>query len=196
MMVAVLALAGCATGIDTRKYNSDTKADPHAFKICHGYSCTYKTKTGFTKAEWQKIAAPFKKPAKTPEAERSKIAGAIAQMERIVGKKTGTDQDLPMAGSFKENNNQLDCIDETVNTTQYLTMLQDAGLFKFHERTEPTHRGYFVDGKWPHNTAVIKETKSGKMFVVDAFYKANGEEPYIVPRASWLAGWKPPGANQ
>ena len=75
-------------------------------------------------------------------------------------------------------------------------MLQKAGLLKFHETALPTHRGYLFDGRWPHNTAVILEVKTGKMFVVDSFYRANGGEPYIVTRADWLAGWRPPGATQ
>ena len=195
MVVAVLTLAGCATGIDTKKYNN-REASPEKFSVCHGYSCTYKTETGFTKAEWAKITAPFKKPAKTPEAERSKIGRAIAEMERIAGDKTGTSEDHGEAVGLKESDHQLDCIDETVNTTQYMTMLHKAGLFKFHEPTLPTHRGYIIDGRWPHNTAVVRETKTGHLFAVDSFYRANGEEPYIVTRKAWLDGWRPPGATQ
>lgn len=193
LMTTIFFLFGCATGIDPNKYNPD-KAAREDFKLCHGYSCTYKSETGFTDAEWGSVTALF--PAKDAVEERSKIGQAIATMERFSGVKTGTSADLPMAVSFKENNYQLDCIDETINTTHYVGFLQQAGLLKFHEITEPTHRGYFIDGRWPHNTAVIKEKNSGALFAVDSFYRGNGEEPYIVPRQSWLAGWKPPGANQ
>lgn len=189
----VLVLCGCATGINPDKYNAD-QATREGFQLCHGYSCTYKSAAGFTDVEWKKIAKNF--PAKTSEAERSKIGKAIAMMEGFSGAKTGTSVDLPMAVSFKENNQQLDCIDETVNTTHYIEFLQEAGLLKFHGVAEPTHRGYFIDGRWPHNTAVIREKETGMLFAVDSFYRANGEEPYILPRQDWLAGWKPPGANQ
>ena len=195
LIALFFALTGCATGINPKKYNDDA-VKHNRFTICHGYSCTYKTRAGFTEKQWKSVAALFKGKTKDAKAERSKIGKAMAKMEQYTGKRTGTSEDLPMAGAFKESTLQLDCIDETVNTTQYLTLLQDAGLLKFHEVAEPTHRGYLIDGKWPHNTAVMREKVSGVLWVVDSFYRANGEEPYIVPRDAWLAGWKPPGANQ
>ena len=165
--------------------------------VCHGYSCTSKSAAGFDGQEWKDITAVFKvRPVKDAATERARIGKAIAMMERISGKKTGTDEDLGAAGSIKESNKQLDCIDETVNTTMYLGFLRDAGLLKFHEPALPVHRGYFIDGRWPHNTAVIKETESGVMYVVDSFYRPNGEEPYIVLRDDWINGWKPAGATQ
>jgi hypothetical protein len=191
-----LLLCACATGINTAKYN-DAPVKPESFTICHGYSCTYKSKAGFNDKEWKTIKLVFtKKPAKDAGVERRKIAQAIATMEGYTGKKTGTSEDLPMAGAFKESDLQLDCIDETVNTTQYLGMLHKAGLLKFHEPAEPTHRGYLFDGRWPHNTAVMREKASGMLWSVDSFYRGNGQQPYIVPRTDWLAGWRPAGANQ
>lgn len=196
LLSALLALSSCATGISPQKYNSDP-VSPESFSLCHGYSCTHKSAAGFTPKEWKSIAAIFKtKPAKDAKAERSKIGRAIAKMESYSGSKTQTAQDLPMAVGFKENIYQLDCIDETVNTTHYIQMLQQAGLIRYHEIADPTHRGYFIDGRWPHNTAVVREKTDGALWVVDSFYRANGEEPYILPRSEWLAGWKPPGATQ
>ena len=165
--------------------------------LCHGYSCTKKGEAGFSKAEWNSILAIFSNnPAKDAEAERSKIGRAIALMEQYSGARTGTDDDDAEAISIKRNLKQLDCIDETVNTTMYVGFLQQAGVLKFHEITDPTHRGYLIDGKWPHNTAVIREKENGGLFVVDSFYRKNGEEPYIMPRAQWLGGWKPAGSKQ
>lgn len=117
-------------------------------------------------------------------------------MEGFVGAKTGTNQDMIEASRFKENQYQLDCIDETVNTSQYITMLHHAKLLRYYELAEPTHRGYFIDGRWPHNTAVIKDVSSDELWVVDSFYRGNGEPPYIVPREDWLNGWRPVGATQ
>ena len=193
--VLVLALAGCATGINPKKYNN-APVTPENFKLCHGYSCTHMAKAGFTAKQWKSIAAIFKSKSKNAAAERSKIAKAVAKMEQYSGAKTGTDEDLPMAGSIKESDRQLDCIDETINTTNYLTRLQDAKLLKFHEVGLPTHRGYLIDGRWPHNTAVIRQTEGNVLYAVDSFYRTNGDEPYILPRQQWLEGWKPPGANQ
>lgn len=195
-VVAMLVLGGCATGIDPAKYN-DAPAAHDAFIQCHGYGCTSKTKTGFTAVEWKTLGLVFaKNPAKTPEAERSKIAKAIALMETMIGDKTGTFEDLGEAVTLKSSTYQMDCIDETINTTHYITFLQQAGWLKFYETAKPTHRGYFIDGRWPHNTAEIREIKTGDLYVVDAFYRDNGEEPYVLPRDAWLSGWRPSGVSQ
>lgn len=192
----VLCLSACSTGISVDKYN-DRPSRPDGFSLCHGYSCTSQTGTSFLVAEWNNIASLFQKnTAKNVEEERSKIGQAIAMMERYAGAKTGTDIDEPEAVSFKSSTKQMDCIDETVNTTHYLEMLYRGGLLKFYEPAEPTHRGYLIDGSWPHNTAVMKEKDSGVLYVVDSFYKKNGEVPYIMSRETWLAGWKPAGSRQ
>lgn len=189
-------LVACSTGLPIQNYN-DRPVNPDAFTLCHGYSCTSKTDTAFSPAEWQTVLNILQQnPAKTAEEERSKIGKAIAQMERFAGAKTGTDIDDKEAVGIKTSNYQMDCIDETINTTHYLTMLQKSGALKFYEAAEPTHRGYILDGAWPHNTAVVREKESGALFVVDSFYKANGEEPYIMPRQTWLNGWKPKGSKQ
>lgn len=196
LLTSLFFLGGCSTGLPIEKYNAHP-ASPQSFMLCHGYSCTHKTKAGFSDQEWSKIAAVFKNaPARDSAAERNKLGKAIALMEQYSGAKTGTDDDDGAAVGIKRNGKQLDCIDETVNTTMYVGFLQKAGLLKFHETTDPTHRGYLIDGKWPHNTAVIREKNNNALWVVDSFYRKNGEEPYIVPRADWLAGWKPPGATQ
>ncbi len=191
LLLSLCLLTACATGIPLEKYEID-KATPQAFDLCHGYSCTYKTPTGFTDAEWADIRSVFtRNAAANDEDERAKIAKAIALMESYSGAKTGTDEDAGEAVSLKTSTLQMDCIDETVNTTQYLTFIQNAGLLKYHEVAEPTHRGYFIDGRWPHNSAVIRNLNSKSLYVVDAFYRKNGEEPYIVPRDLWLGGWSP-----
>lgn len=196
LFILPFALAACSTGLPIKKYN-DLPAEPQAFTLCHGYSCTHKSAAGFSDAQWSNVLAIFRNnPAKTAEAERAKLGKAIALMEQYSGAKTGTDDDDAEATGSKRNNMQLDCIDETINTTHYVGFLQKAGALKFHEVWEPTHRGYLIDGKWPHNTAVVRDTTNGELFVVDSFYKKNGEEPYIMPRATWLAGWKPAGSKQ
>lgn len=196
LLILPIALAACSTGLPIHKYNN-LPAAPQAFTLCHGYSCTQKSAAGFSEAEWNSVLAIFRSnPAKDSAAERAKIGKAVALMERYSGAKTGTDDDDPEATGSKRNKMQLDCIDETINTTHYIGFLQKAGALKFHEVADPTHRGYLIDGKWPHNTAVMRDTGNGELFVVDSFYRKNGEEPHIMPRATWLAGWKPPGSKQ
>jgi hypothetical protein len=70
-----------------------------------------------------------------------------------------------------------------------LILLRDKGLLRLHVIRYPQHRG-FIQGLFPHNTAVIQEISSGDRYAVDSFYHASGERPEIVPLQQWLAGFK------
>lgn len=196
LLSCLLPLAACSTGIPLQNYAPQGQPKD-GFTFCSGYSCTRKVESGFTEKDWASVRIIFtKSKAKDAAIERSKIAKAIAKMEGIIGAKTGTSHDLPEARGRKEDPAQMDCLDETVNTSRYLEFLAEDGLLKFHRVGLPVHRGYMIDGAWPHNTATIIEDKTAQQFVVDSFYRANGEEPYIVTAKDWLLGWKPKGAKQ
>lgn len=192
LLTTTLFLSACgSTGINLATYRDSSVATPQQFTMCHGQGCTTQTRTGFTKGEWAKISALFKPKAKNAGAEREQIKKAIAMMERFTGARVGTKVDKAEAKAPKSDIFQMDCIDETANTTQYLELLARSGHLKWHRVTAPVHRGYFVDGAWPHNTATITDQKSGGTYVVDSFYFDNGHTPVIIPAKDWLAGWKP-----
>ncbi len=50
----------------------------------------------------------------------------------------------------------------------------------------PIARGFFLDGRYPHATAVIKEKASGKQHAVDSWVHDNGVYPEIKPLSVWL----------
>lgn len=126
--------------------------------------------------------------------ERVNIAAAVALLENLVGRMTGTDVDLGKDDGMGRPG-QLDCIDESVNTTVYLTMLQNDGLLRFHSVGGQATRGPFTGllTQWPHSTSVMRDTESGTEYAVDSWFLANGEPPYIVPMSEWWRGWRPPG---
>ena len=85
---------------------------------------------------------------------------------------------------------QLDCIDETSNTTTVLELLDRAGLLVWHEVRGPMSRFFVYDG-WPHTTAVIVETATGEAYAVDSWFHDNGQPAEVVPLEQWVAGWGP-----
>jgi hypothetical protein len=189
--ISLFLLSACGnTGINLSAYR-ESSSTPDRFIQCHGQGCTTRSRTGFTSAEWKRVKAQMTPPAKNAEAERVKIAKTIAMMERLVGAHTGTQVDRAEAKAPKSDIFQMDCIDETANTAQYLKFLETAGLFTFHRVSDPVHRGFFINGMWPHNTASIQEKKSGVIYVVDAFYQDNGKPPAMIPKEIWVAGWRP-----
>ncbi|MBI2233552.1 MAG: hypothetical protein HYU57_00805 [Micavibrio aeruginosavorus] len=164
-----------------------------SFDHCRGYGCAYRDNVALSDTEWGKIAHPFRK-ATTAEAEREAISQAIAELEQIVGEKTGTSGDI--AGTFgKVGTHQLDCVDESTNTTIYLAVMDKKGLIKHHSISGPTTRTPFTgmaQGRfWPHQTAVIFDNKTNAAYAVDSWFRDNGAPADVVPLHDWLYGWGP-----
>jgi hypothetical protein len=80
---------------------------------------------------------------------------------------------------------QMDCLDETANTTSLLLVLQERGLLTYHVVEHPESRGFFFDGRYPHFTAVIAEKRTGAEWAVDPWRKAPGQRPEILPLDQW-----------
>lgn len=167
-----------------------TEPDVGHFSVCHAHSCAEMDQVGFNANEWRSIQRMFSRTAASPSHERELIARAIARFELIVGKRTGTwnDKGGDLKGLGLEG--QMDCIDESINTTTYLRVLQGAGLLRWHDVEDRATRGWFVFG-WPHTTAVIRDTRSNELYAVDSWFEDNGKPPHIVPLQQWKDGWEP-----
>ena len=167
---------------------------PGDFSICHGNTCSKRARISLSAADWDQVRAILLHPAATASAERQNIATAVALLENMVGLKSGTDADLGRDEGMGRPG-QLDCVDEAINTTVYLTMLQNDGLLRFHNVGGRATRGPFTGlfAQWPHSTSVMRDTESGTEYAVDAWFLANGEPPFIVPMSDWWRGWRPPG---
>ncbi len=156
--------------------------------ICHAFGCSRVTPVSFTKAEIARMAAPLARPAATPEAERRAISQAVQAFEAIVGRRVGTSSD---EGGFERigggDPTQMDCVDEATNTTSLLLLLSARGLLRHHRVAHPASRGILLDGRYPHASAVIAETKGGAAWVVDSWPRANAEPPLVEPLPRWLA---------
>ena len=46
-------------------------------------------------------------------------------------------------------------------------------------------RGLFVDGRYPHATAVIKDKETGEIFAVDSWFEPGGGPPDIMLLSEW-----------
>jgi hypothetical protein len=163
----------------------------NAFKVCHGYSCQFQTPVAFSDKEWRRLLRPLKRTFKSAQDERTALAKVIGKVERLAGIKSGTYIDLAEARGTRENDFQMDCIDETANMVLYMTFIQEADVLKHNAFERAVHRGYFIDGAWPHNAAGVRDLKTDELFVFDSFYKSNGKTPYVVPLSEWKAGWRP-----
>ncbi len=134
------------------------------------------------------MRALFEPPPAGAAGERERIRLAVALLERLVGRHTGTDADLGENFAGLGRPGQMDCIDESTNTTVYLRMLEKEGLLRWHTLV---YRSTRFTGLQPHSTAVIEERGSGRRYAVDSWFLDNGEPPFIVPLAQWRSGWRP-----
>lgn len=195
--VALVALAACGTpgeGYDSMMAERQVAgAEREAFVICHGHGCRLRSQVGLTEREWDPVAELFAEPAADARIERGRIAMAIGILEAAVGRKAGTAEDRGGTFTAFSGNSQFDCYDETTNTSVYLTLLARAGYLKWHKLAGWAGRGAFIDGAWPHQTAVVLEIASGQAYAVDSWFEDNGRAAHVVPLETWRAGWKPPG---
>ncbi|GJL85607.1 MAG: hypothetical protein DHS20C02_13820 [Micavibrio sp.] len=162
-----------------------------SFKLCHGFNCTFRMPVGLDDKSWKNVMKPFKRPAKNAEKEREKMAAAIALIETYTNEQSGLAPDRGKAETFKAGHGQMDCIDEAVNTTRYLRFLDEEGVLVWHEAREPVHRGYIINGIYPHNAGAVREKETRAVYVIDSYYFDNGEEPAVVPLDIWLDNWRP-----
>lgn len=184
--ISILFLSACTNGNGLNLgYYPDPNASKDNFIYCYGYGCTKTMRLGFSDHEWKQISKIFKKKSKTAKAERIKIGKAIALMEKYTGELAGTKQDLPKAPIIRKSFQELDCIDETVNTTKYLSFLKEAGFLKFHEVGEPVFKG-MLNGAYPHNSASVIEIETDTVFVIDSYIYKNGAQPNIRGLDNWL----------
>ncbi len=197
-VVAALALSACAQTnpdhLSTTYLNRFAMPNPTLaeFPVCHGFGCSVVSRAALNKDAWRRVVAVFQPPAKDAEGERQRIARAVALMEVLVGEQTGTAghqwthknmEILPNNG----DKSQLDCIDEAVNTWTYMTLMERAGLLRFHNVAQLAHAGTLLDIR---NTAVLRE-KDGDYFAIDPSLVDAGVAPPIMPLAKWADHWPP-----
>ena len=168
----------------------DKNPTPAKFSICHGNSCRLHTEISLSTAEWAQVRALFDPAPPDARAERHQIALATGLLEILAGRQAGTLGDAPGMGVHWHPDGQLDCIDETTNSTAYMRMMAADGLIRFHDIGLPANR--FVVSAWgPSNTATIRERATGRVYAVDSYFGANGQPADILPLDIWMAGWMP-----
>lgn len=164
------------------------------FTVCHGFNCVEKTPASLSKEQWRRVAAIFKPRAKNARHERQQIARAVAMIGVMVGPQTGT-----AAHQWTHKNllvwpnlgdlTQVDCVDASVNTWTYMTLMENDGLFRFHRVSQLSYAGSFTDPDL-RNTAALQEINGG-YFAIDASLVDYGEPPLVMPLETWLKPWPP-----
>ena len=185
LVVAIaLTLAGTAHADWYSRGHGQAPTNEKIF-VCHGYTCRIVTPVRFSSTEIAKIAGSLTKGASDAEGERQALSLAVQIFETMVGARIGTAHDLPGMQFGQGTDDQMDCIDEATNTTSLLLFLAAHGYLKHHRVEAPSARGFFIDGRYPHATAVLTDTISGKKWAIDSWPRANALPPVIMPLGEW-----------
>jgi hypothetical protein len=195
--IVALMVSACAENTHhLQNFYLDQFANPNptlaGFTVCHGFYCAERSPASISEDQWQRVTALFKRRAKNAQLERHQIARGVALIQSIVGPQTGTDAHqwthqnmylVPNGGDLT----QLDCIDTSVNTWTYMTLMERGGFFAFH-RVAPLSYAPL------RNTAVLEEV-GGSYFAIDASLVDVGVPPPIIPLEAWLGAWPPDPAK-
>ncbi|MFD1694408.1 hypothetical protein [Roseibium aestuarii] len=187
-----MVLSGCAMQAekDAMAWYDGERQAPRGDRIyiCHGFGCTYRTPVDFSRRDLARLKTILAQGRKSPEAERRAVAEAVAWQERRVASTVGSAGDV---GGFDMHNGgvrgQMDCLDESTNTNSLLVVAEAHGLLRHHKVASPVARGFFLDGRYPHATATLRETTSGKVFAIDSWPRPNGELPVVQALEAWMA---------
>lgn len=162
-------------------FSAPVVADPY-FVHCYDFGCKSTRELHFLPEHWSEIRAIFESGQLDSDQEKQAIRRAVAVMERISGEMSDTH--LDKAGNYPGYDiaGQMDCIDESTNTFQYLLALEQLNLLKWHRVGKKQRRIVWFITHW---TASITEIGSDARFAVDSWYRDNGEMPYLQPLADW-----------
>jgi hypothetical protein len=214
LCACLLALAACENGSNEylREF-AHSGATPASFYVCYGYSCKYSARVTLRDEEWQSVHALLDPPSQgsaraalhleewqslhvrpdlpsSPEsAERQRISLAMARFDQLVGARIGT-----LVHQRREYNSgdpsQYDCIDESINTWTYLTILDREGLLRYYEVGGLAHAGTVLTFD-VRNTATLVSKADGTSYAIDPTLVDVGEPPPIVPLQRWVASYPP-----
>lgn len=123
--------------------------------------------------------------ASSPKAERAAVSRAVRYYEDRAVRVIGVPDQPKSKASQYHRRGQMDCVDESTNTRSLLLYLQRLGLLKHHTVDRNVTRGFLLDGRYPHATAVLRD-RSGTKWAIDSWYEPTGGPPDIRPLSEWL----------
>ena len=157
-------------------------ANQAEFVQCSDFGCKTTIEMDFNQAQWAELRQIFSPLAASAFEEKQRIRRAIALMEQYAGEISGTKLDKAENYPGIEIPHQQDCIDESTNTFQYLFALQKRGFLKWHQVVGKKRRIVWFFTHW---SALIRDITEDQLYVVDSWYRDNGEPPYIQKLQDW-----------
>jgi hypothetical protein len=189
LLTTILATPALALAEGARAWMSDAGYVPPTTErlvVCHGYGCTRREVIAIDTDWFARIGAAMRAGRTSPAAEREALRAAIRTYTASLSRHLGGEPDAAKSPpSLSGVYGQMDCLDVSANTTSLLLVLKDRGLMVHHNVEVPASRGFFLDGRYPHTTAVISDTSGGTTWAVDPWSQMPGGNPEVVPLERW-----------
>ncbi len=159
-----------------------THVDVDRIPVCYNFGCNTRETVGITIDEWAQVVNWFHPRAKDAGEERKQIQHALGWLEVVVGRYTPIHRDRGQ-NNFKDTSlGQMDCIDESINTTTYLKLLERYRLLRFHRVLDRAYRRTMWDQHW---AGQIEDMVSGERWIVDSWFQDYGVLPYLQRTEQW-----------
>ena len=162
-----------------------TRASPiyHGIPICRGFGCNVESTISLSTEEWQSVAGWLKTVSPNPNTEREQIRQAIGWMEVLVGRHGPGREDRALDLQHTAyRTGQMDCVDESINTTTYLKLFEKQNLLRWHRVVERIQRRALFDAHW---ASQIEEIQTGDRYVIDSWFQDNGLLPNVQKTKDW-----------
>ncbi len=150
--------------------------------VCYNFGCRTRKTIRITSEEWEQVRDWFTSPVRNAAQERDRLQHAVGWLEVIAGRYTPIHRDKGQNNFEGSSVGQMDCIDESTNTTTYLKLLERHGLLRFHRVSERAYRRTVWDQHW---AGQIEELATGERWVVDSWFQDYGMLPYLQRAAQW-----------
>lgn len=182
------AIGATMAGVVDAAYNgfSVTPPTPTMVFVCHGFGCKYRAEIDLTANDRATLAHVLAGGRSSAAAERKAVAEAGAWFDKRIGPTAGTANHVARAGAkYMFDIRQFDCIDSSRNTTSLLLVLDQLKLLRYHDVDQPEARGFMIDGRPPHATAVLVEKATGIKWSVDSWTVGYGKDLEVMPLDRW-----------
>lgn len=183
---ALLSLTACNASSSGGDVQSFAAKSAPILRVCSGYGCVYKEKFQFTDTENAELRTIFSG-VENAEEERARVSKAIGVMERMARHHLRYRPDKRLA-EFKRSGTrgEMDCVDESLNTTGYLYYLHEQKLLRHHQpKKNYAERGFLLDGRYPHKSAVMTDTGTNIKWAVDSWKENDGNPAQVITLSSW-----------
>jgi hypothetical protein len=171
-------------------------------KVCYDYGCLVEEEAHYAGEHLAQVRNLLGAAGNAAE-ERDRLSQAVGWLLGWAGQQTPIAADR--GGNVADGgvHGRMDCIDHSTTTTRLLRLLQNRGWLQFHRVLEPVRRIRYLVAV--HFSAQIEALVSAPgepqplaaepdsaaepvRFVVDSWFRDNGQPAVVLPLASWLDG--------